>query len=178
MSYSICFPVWLISLTIIPPSPSMLLQMVTFILFWQSAIPLCVDRYVPPPHGPSSLPTWVASCLGCCDWRCCEHWGAYIFSCSWAGFFWIHAQEKIAESCCCCCCFEKPPYCFPQWLHRDDSPRKYHKLSKNRPEFKSRLPMFPWSDERVSHLNSETRFLLSPKLRPLQCLTGLRWGRK
>ena len=67
ISYSICFSVWLISLTIIPPSPSTLLQMVTFFFFWQSNTPLCVYIYVcvymyTPPARPhcalGSLMSW------------------------------------------------------------------------------------------------------------------------
>ena len=68
ISYSICFSVWLISLTIIPPSPSTLLQMVTFFFFWQSNTPLCVYIYVCVymyTHTPrtSSLCTRVAHVL-------------------------------------------------------------------------------------------------------------------
>ena len=95
ISYSICFSVWLISLTIIPPSPSTLLQMVTFFFFWQSNTPLCVYIYVcvymytHPPH--VLIVHSGRSCLGHCDWCCCSH------SCS--GFFWIYAQEKTVGSC-------------------------------------------------------------------------------
>lgn len=146
MSYSICFPVWLISLTIIPPSPSMLLQMVTFILFWQSAIPLCVYRYVHPP--PSSLPIGWLHVLAVVT-GAAVNTGVLLLMLvgGFSGFPW----EKIAESCCCCCGLRDAILLFFHSGCTDSSPQ-ISQTFKNRPEFKSRLPMFPWSGWWVSHL--------------------------
>ena len=173
ISYSICFSVWLISLTIIPPSPSMLLQMVTFYSLFGRVLShrVCIDMYTPPPT--SSLPTWVTSCLGRCDWCCCEHWGAYIFSCSWAGFFGYTPRRKSLNHVVVVVVWETAilfsTVAAPIYVPVNITNFQKQTWIQIQASY---VPMVRWVGEPLKFWDS---FSSSPKLRPLQCLTGLRW---
>ena len=151
--------------------------MVTFYsLFWQSDTPPCVCVCVcicVHTHPTSSLSTWVASCLGHCDWCCWEHWGAYICSHLWSGFFWIYAQEKIVGSCFCVFFWENT-ILFSTVAAPNYVPINITNFQKQTwiQIQASYLAMVRWVSEPLQFWDS---FSSSMKLRLLQCLTGLRW---
>ena len=171
ISYSICFSVWLISLTIIPPSPSTLLQMVTFFFFWQSNTPLCVYIYVCVymyTHTPrtSSLCTRVAHVLAIVT-GAAVHIRALVFfgytprrkPLDHVFFFFFFWENTILFST------EAAPLYVPIKI------TNFQKQTWIQIQA-SCLPMVRWVSEPLKFWGS---FSSSMKPRPLQCLTGLRW---